>query len=275
VYRVIIVEDSDWIRKGLEFTVPWRDYGFTVVGTAANGREGYELAARLEPDLALVDVKMPVMDGLAMMELLRDEGRRSPEFIVVSGYADFSLARRAILLGARDYLLKPVSDEDLAGVLKRMSATLARNESARRLEAVFEAQSFDPDFVAFFRRLLDESIRKDDLVGYAARRIEERFDTDIALGDVAAELEVSESTLGRRMKQVTGCTFVEYATMVRVRKALEMLADPACRVSEVACKVGISDARYFSALFKRYTGFTPSRFRKIAVAGADSDPAQD
>jgi two-component system, response regulator YesN len=274
VYRVIIVEDSDWIRKGLEFTVPWQDYGFTVVGTAANGRDGYDLAMRLEPDLALVDIKMPVMDGLAMMERLRDHSRRSPEFIVVSGYDDFSFARRAILLGARDYLLKPVSDEDLAGVLRRMSAALSRNESARRLEAVFEGQSFDPEFVAFFRRLLDESVRNDDLVGYAARRIEERFDTDIALGDVAAELEVSESTLGRRMKIVTGCTFVEYATMVRVRKALEMLADPACRVNEVAYKVGISDARYFSSLFKRYTGFTPSQFRKI-VEGSPTDIARD
>jgi two-component system, response regulator YesN len=274
VYRVIIVEDSDWIRRGLEFTVPWQDYGFTVAGTAANGRDGYDLAMRLEPDLALVDIKMPVMDGLEMIEALREDGFRSPEFIVVSGYDDFSLARRAILLGARDYLLKPVSDEDLAAALKRMSAALSRTDSARRLESLLEGQSFDPEFVEFFRRLLDESVRKDDLVGYAVRRVEERFDTDISLGDIAAELEVSESTLGRRFKAATGYTFVEYATMVRVRKALEMLADPACRVNEVAYKVGISDARYFSSLFKRYTGFTPSQFRKI-VEGSPTDRPRD
>ena len=271
MYRVIIVEDSDWIRKGLVFTVPWQDYGFAVVGSAPNGQEGLELIRESRPDLVIMDIKMPRMDGLSMMEAVLGEGICRPEFIVISGYDDFAFTRRAILLGARDYLLKPIGDEELGEVLRRTAATLARAESSRRLDSVLRSQAFDPDFVAFFHRLLDETVRRDDLAGYAVRRIEERFETDICLGDVAAELRVSESTLGKRFKRVTGSTFVEYATMVRMKKALEFLADPACRVNEVACKVGISDTRYFSTLFKRYTGFTPSRFRKI-VEGGDSGP---
>lgn len=268
MYRVIIVEDSDWIRKGLEFTVPWQALGFTVVGTASNGIAGLDLIRELEPDLVILDIKMPQMDGLSMIERIRDEKARSPEFIVISGYIDFAFTRRAILLGARDYLLKPIADKDLVEVLKRMASTLSRSSAARRLEALFQRQTFDPGFIAFFRRLIDESVRGDDLAGYATMRIEERFDTDIALGDVASELRVSESTLGKRFKRVTGCTFVEYATMVRIKKALELLADPECRVNEVACKVGIGDTRYFSSIFKRYTGFTPSQFRKIVDGDA-------
>ena len=65
----------------------------------------------------------------------------------------------------------------------------------------------------------------------------------------------------------TGLTYVEYATMVRIRKAMEFLADPACRVNEVANRVGVADSRYFSSIFKRYTGFTPSEFRKMAEDG--------
>jgi len=275
MYRVIIVEDSDWIRKGLEFTVPWQEFGFTVVGSAANGLEGHELIRDLAPDLVLLDIKMPLMDGLSMIERLHEEQARIPEIIIISGYDDFAFTRRAILLGARDYLLKPVSDEELVGALKRMAAALSRGDATRRLETLFERQAFDPSFVAFFHRLLDESVQKDDVVGYAVRRIEERFDTDIALGDVASELEVSESTLGKRFKRVTGCSFVEYATMVRIKKALEFLADPACRVNEVAYKVGISDTRYFSSLFKRYTGFTPSQFRKIAEGESIAPPEAD
>jgi two-component system response regulator YesN len=273
MYRVIVVEDSDWIRKGLEFTVPWQEYGFVVVGSAADGLEGLELVRATRPDLALVDIKMPRMDGLAMIERLREEGGRVPEFVVISGYGDFELTRRAILLGARDYLLKPVSDEELAAALRRVASTLSRADAAGRLEALFRRQSFDPAFVAFFDRLMDESVKRDDLAGYAMRRAEERFDTDIALGDVAAELGVSESTLGKRFKKVAGCTFVEYATMVRIKKALELLADPRVRVGEVSAAVGIADSRYFSGLFKRYTGFTPSQFRKIA--GGDEGTEED
>jgi two-component system response regulator YesN len=268
---VIIVEDSDWIRKGLEFTVPWQEYGFAVIGSASNGLEGLELIRRLEPDLVILDIKMPQMDGLTMIERLRETGGRSPEFIVISGYVDFAFTRKAILLGARDYLLKPIADDDLVEVLKRMALTLSRGDAVRRLEALFERQAFDPGFVAFFHSLMDESVKRDDLAGYAMRRAEERFDTDIALGDIADELRVSESTLGKRFKRVTGRTFVEYATMVRIKKALEFLADPACRVNEVSCKVGIADTRYFSSLFKRYTGFTPSQFRKIVEGDAMGD----
>jgi two-component system, response regulator YesN len=264
VFRVIVVEDSDWIRKGLIYSVPWQELGFTVVGSAADGQEGYELICRTAPDLVLLDIKMPRLDGLSMMERLLETQEQTPDFIIISGYDDFSFTRKAIVLGARDYLLKPIADDELHGVLKRAAEALRRKDAAQRTKLLLEGGSFAPEFISFFRRVVDESVKKDDLAGYAVRRIEERFDTDIGPGDVASELGVSESTLGKRFKKVTGHSFVEYATMVRVMKALELLADPNCRVNEVANRVGISDSRYFSSIFKRHTGYTPSEFRKIA-----------
>jgi two-component system response regulator YesN len=265
MFRVIVVEDSDWIRKGLVYSVPWQELGFTVVGAAADGMEGFDMVRKAAPDLVLLDIKMPRLDGLSMMERLREAaGERAPEFIIISGWDDFAFTRKAIVLGARDYLLKPIADEELAAVLRRTAEALRGKDAARRMKILLEQRSFSPEFVAFFRRLMDRTVRKDDFAGYAVRRIEERFDTDISPGDVASELGVSESTLGKRFRSVTGYSFVEYATMVRVMKALEFLADPNCRVGEVANRVGISDSRYFSSVFKRHTGYTPSEFRKIA-----------
>jgi two-component system, response regulator YesN len=261
--RVIIVEDSDWIRKGLIFSVPWQELGFTVVGSAADGEEGYDLIRKEAPDLVVMDIKMPRLDGLSMMERLRELPERAPEFIIISGYDDFTFTRRAIVLGARDYLLKPISDDELADVLKRTANALRGRDAAMRMKLLLERGDFAPEFIDFFRRIMDESSKRDDLVGYAVRRIQERFDTDLSPGDVASELGVSESTLGKRFKRDTGHSFVEYSTMVRVKKALEFLADPACRVNEVANRVGIADSRYFSSIFKRQTGYTPSEFRKI------------
>jgi two-component system, response regulator YesN len=275
VFRVVIVEDSDWIRKGLIYSVPWPDFGFTVVASAADGQEGYDLVRETAPDLVLLDIKMPRLDGLSMMERLREINEPFPEFIIISGYDDFAFTRRAIVLGARDYLLKPIADDELAAVLKRTAESLRIKDSARRMRLLLDRRDFAPEFVAFFGRLMDESVKKDDLAGYAVRRIEERFDTDIGPGDVASELGVSESTLGKRFKRVTGYSFVEYATMVRVMKALEFLADPNCRVNEVANRVGISDSRYFSLIFKRETGYTPSAFRKIAEGDSIGEREED
>jgi two-component system response regulator YesN len=271
VFRVIVVEDSDWIRKGLVYSVPWQELGFTVVGAAADGREGFALIRGAAPDLVLLDIKMPLLDGLSMMERLRAEMENAPEFIIISGYDDFAYTRKAIVLGARDYLLKPIADDELAAVLKRTAEALRGKDAARRMKLLLEQKRFTPEFVAFFQRLVDESVRNDDLAGYAVRRIQERFDTDIGAGDVAAELGVSESTLGKRFRRVTGYSFVEYATMVRVMKALEFLSDPKCRVGEVAGRVGIADSRYFSSIFKQHTGYTPSEFRKIAEGGGIGD----
>ncbi len=272
MFRVIVVEDSDWIRKGLVYSVPWQEMGYTVVGAAADGGEGFGLIKKEAPDLVLLDIKMPVMDGLSMMERLRADMESPPEFIIISGYDDFAYTRKAIVLGARDYLLKPIADEELAAVLKRTAEALRSKDTALRMKTLLEKNSFAPEFVDFFRRLMDRSVRGDDMAGYAVRRIEERFDTDIGAGDVAAELGVSESTLGKRFRRVTGFSFVEYATMVRVMKALELLADPACRVNEVANRVGMADSRYFSSVFKKMTGYTPSSFRKIAEGDGIGEP---
>jgi two-component system, response regulator YesN len=264
MFKVIVVEDSDWIRNGLVFSVPWQEYGMTVVGSAGDGLEGYHLARRIQPDLVLLDIKMPAMDGLSMVERLGQELDPTPEFVIISGHDDFAYARRAMVLGVRDYLLKPIADEELANLLRKVAEVLRAKAAARRLDQLLGRKTFAPEFVAFFRRLMDESVKKDDAASYAVRRIVDGYATDVAPGDVARELGVSESTLGKRFRRATGHSFVEYATMVRIMKALEMLADPNCRVSEVAVKVGIADSRYFSSIFKRYTGYTPSEFRKIA-----------
>ena len=67
MYRVVIAEDEDIIRKGLVYSIPWADMGCTVVGEAANGVEGVALIQRLEPDIVVADINMPILDGLGMI----------------------------------------------------------------------------------------------------------------------------------------------------------------------------------------------------------------
>lgn len=105
--KAIIIDDEDYIREGLKKIIDWNKYGFYICGEASNGLRGLTQVRELSPDLVIVDVKMPMMDGLEMVKNLRIDGV-SCEFIVLSAYSDFKYAQTAIELGIDSYLLKPI-----------------------------------------------------------------------------------------------------------------------------------------------------------------------
>lgn len=136
--KVLIVDDEPKLRQGLQTLIPWESLGFTVAATAANGAEALTVVEDTAPDLALVDIRMPVMDGLQLIERLTSAGH-SMQFIILSGYADFEYAKQAIQFGVAGYLLKPVNTSELTAGLMRVRERIEENRSKldhRRLEAV-------------------------------------------------------------------------------------------------------------------------------------------
>ena len=120
MYRVLLVEDEEIIRKGIRYSVPWEEYGCSVVAEAENGAVGEEKIAELRPDIVITDIRMPDMDGLEMLR----EGRAVCPFhaIIISGYGEFDYAQQAIRLGVAEYLLKPVDVNELKNCLRRIAA---------------------------------------------------------------------------------------------------------------------------------------------------------
>ena len=116
--RILIVEDEVKIRVGLSKLIEAQS-GHTIIGEAKNGKEGMEMALRLHPELILTDIRMPLMNGLEMLEQLK---RKKLKFhsVLLTGYAEFEYARRAIWLGADNYLLKPIGVEDVQRVLQEV-----------------------------------------------------------------------------------------------------------------------------------------------------------
>ena len=107
MHKVLIVEDEDIMRKGLMFMPQWQEVDCIVVGEAANGQDGLEEIQKYRPDIVIVDINMPVMDGLEMLEKsIREYGY---DAIIVSSYGEFEYARRGISLGVTEYLLKPIN----------------------------------------------------------------------------------------------------------------------------------------------------------------------
>ena len=121
------MEDEAPIRDGLEGILKKLNPVYQVVGKADNGREGLELIRRLRPDVIIVDIRMPDMDGLAMLKTLRKEGLET-KALIVSAYSDFDYAREAMELGVLPYLLKPVRIGELKKALAGAEEELRQEE---------------------------------------------------------------------------------------------------------------------------------------------------
>ena len=120
--RILIVEDEVKIRVGISKLISSQS-GHTIVGEAKNGMEGYEMAIRLRPELIITDIRMPVMNWLEMLAKIQED-KVACHSVILSGYSEFEYAKKAITLGADDYLLKPIAAEDVKEVLDRIEEKL-------------------------------------------------------------------------------------------------------------------------------------------------------
>ncbi|MEA5016753.1 MAG: response regulator [Candidatus Limiplasma sp.] len=121
---VIIVDDEKIIREGLARVIQDKCPGFQVVGEAADGDSALKLTRALRPQVAIVDIRMPVMGGIDYMRIASQEPS-PPRFIVLTGYADFEYARQIIGLGCEGYLLKPLKHKELTELMGKIAAALA------------------------------------------------------------------------------------------------------------------------------------------------------
>ncbi|HOX13542.1 MAG TPA: helix-turn-helix domain-containing protein [Spirochaetia bacterium] len=258
--RLLISEDEELFRRELETTVPWADWGFVLVGAAEDGAQAWDLLRSRRAEAVLTDVRMPLVDGIELMRKASDLPLpERPLFVIVSGYADFRYAQEAVRLGAFDYLLKPVEDEALEGTMRRAAAEL---ESRDARDGLLRSSASDP-VLAFFRNYLPGRTREpgDAYVEAAVEEISARYLSDLTVDAAAGRLGISGDHLARIFKRRTGYTFNEYLTRFRIQRAVELLRDPSVRVGEVADLCGYRDPRYFSVLFRRLVGMTPSEFR--------------
>lgn len=248
MYKVIVVEDETVVRRGIILTINWAALNCVIVGEASNGQEGEALIGRLNPDIVVTDVKMPRMDGVEMITLLRSRGCRT-RFILLTAYSDFKYAQSALRLGVSDYLIKPLSDGNLEEAILRVCGQME--------ESVKKEETNDTPILRFNL----EKKAKSKYVEQAIRFIRSNYREDINISTVAGSLEISEGYLSRVFKKETDYTFTNYLIYYRIQLAMNLLKDCRVKVYEVADRVGYSDTNYFSAQFKKIVGVSPSEYQ--------------
>lgn len=133
--KLMLVDDEPVIRKGIRTSIEWDKYDVEIAGEATNGKDALEMALGLKPDIVVTDIRMPVMDGLALAGELRT---RLPDtrVVILSGYDDFDYAKEAISLGVSEYLLKPVRAEDLVALVIKFKNEIAKTRLERNRNQV-------------------------------------------------------------------------------------------------------------------------------------------
>lgn len=240
---VVLVDDEQVILTGLMRVFPWEEYGCRVAGTASDGLEGLRLIRKLRPDILLTDIRMPNLDGLGMVAALKSEFP-GLQIAILTAYRDFEYARQAMTLGVCRYLLKPSRMDEL-------------REAVRHMTGVLDGRAPEPDAAAAPEGEAAGSF----VVRAAMAYLEAHCAEHITLSQVADHVFVSQWHLSKLINRHMNQSFFDLINQMRVKKARELLRDPALRVHEVAERVGYADVAHFSKIFKRLTGKSPVEYR--------------
>lgn len=238
--KLLIADDEEIIRNGIAKYVQLHTDRFDKIFLASNGQETIDIIFRNKPDIMLLDVQMPVKDGITVME----EANRAdilPYTVILSGYDDFRYCQQAIRFGARDYLLKPVRSSDILQKLNKVA---------------------DEMFGVVKPEIEDTGREKNRLVEQAMEYMVEHYYENITLADVAQTVGITAGYLSTLFSQKLEKNFVDYLNELRISHACTYLKQNYLKTYEIAYKVGFRDEKYFSKVFKKITGQSPSEYRK-------------
>lgn len=344
MYKVLIVDDEELERKVLEFTLQNSGLPLTVVGQAASGREAIDKVYSLNPDLIIMDIKMPGIDGIEATRRIKELNPTS-EVIILTAYGKFSYSQQAIRAQASDYLLKPVQPQhliqavgqaldrlerkqlqlgpslDLSGFEKRLKsddfeegkrqltialedfkakqpnpgpavlssfglrllvvatqAVLSEGANPSQVTALEHDLAQELHLVASFEQMADWGekllnrclmllrtqyrLHDQAIVRKAMDYIESNYASNLTLNSVAAQVHLSPAYLSRIFTKKTGAGFSEYLTKVRLQRAKTRLRISDDTIDQIAAESGFNSNSYFTSVFKRYEGITPSEYRQ-------------
>lgn len=358
--KVMLVDDMDIVRRELKRFKLWEKNGFMIAGEAKNGHEALEKLDQAAFDMVITDIRMPKVDGIELLKRITEK-KLCPCVILCSDYSEFRYAKQGLVLGAFDYIVKPVVEEELDELLNRAKEyiqdkrfeqrkiMLLEKKLEEKVDIFFPQAEFDqliaaidsgdariPEYAAHIAdiacaRLEQDALKVRSLLKSILRQVKsklmenynwldkfmgsnemgaadfsevgevdslkeafvsdikrtvnmlrrlkpavqgggmleqvcsfvlENVDDEISLATTAEALFMNKSYISGNFKQKTGISFVEYLTIVKMERAKKLIRDENIRIYEIAGLLGYKDIEYFSRLFKKYIGFSPTEYRQ-------------
>lgn len=237
--RVLLADDEAAILEGYKLLFDWEKYQCEVVGTAMDGREAVEKARELKPDIVIMDINLPKLNGLEAIRAIQETAPADHPIymIVVTGYDEFSYCQEALRLRVSDFLLKPIDFDAFGEVIEGLVKKVMENPNRQVV--------------------LSDTLKK--IVDYVNKNLS---DEDMRLTLLAENMNMNPNYISQLFKKELGCGYHAYLNQVRVEKVKKYLRQTNEPISVVAELVGFSDYRIFTKIFKGIVGVTPSQFRK-------------
>jgi len=236
LYRIILVDDEEEVRKGIIRKIDWEALGFQVVGDAENGQDALEKIEQLEPDVVMTDIRMPYMDGLTLTSWIRQK-YPSVKVLIFSGFDDFEYAQKAIKLNVTEYILKPVNVEELTRILNRVRENLDQEIEQRR-DVDLLRESYLSSLPILRELFLNDMVRGNMPAENIRQKLEE-YKIDI-LG--AEKWLTAVINVENEASEETGLTFHQEKELIpiSVKSLLEDNLKDYCRFTAFNSAVGVT-----------------------------------
>jgi len=232
--KILLVDDEPVVRRALKMMIQNEGFPFEVVLEAGTGQEAVLLVEQHHPEVILLDIKMPGLDGISAAKKIKTITPQC-NIVFLTAYAKFDYAQAAIRCNARDYLVKPVNQDEL-----------------RLIIADCIGEIVPPIHLSHIQRILKTTVEY----------ILENFAKPLTLEAIAQQVHLSPAYFSSLFKREQGQTLTEFLTQVRLEKAKELLrGNPSLSIYEISKQVGYEDANYFSRIFKKKMGISPIAYR--------------
>lgn len=237
---VLLVDDEIMIREGFKRLFDWEAHDCQIVGEAADGVEALEKIDAYLPDLVIMDINIPIMNGLQVIQKAR---LKHPQmaFVIVSGYDDFSYCQQALRMRITDYILKPVNYEEFGTCIDNLKISLFQEKTATGEEP---------------------QEQEERVIMSMTRYLQQHLSEEISLSVLAEEFHLSAQYVSQMFKSEIGVNFLTYLTNIRMEHAKKLLLTTSLSIAEVAEQSGYGDYRVFSKSFRKHEGITPSQYRR-------------
>lgn len=236
--RVLLVDDEIMIREGFKKLFDWETHECVVVGEAADGMEAITKIDEEQPDIVIMDINIPIINGLKVIQLSRVK-YPSMAFVIVSGYDDFSYCREALRMQITDYILKPVNYEEFGSCIDRLEISLYNNEVKEK-----------------------PVVKKERVITGITKYMQEHLSEDVSLHILSEEFHLNSQYISQLFKNEIGVNFLTYLTNIRMEHAKKLLLSSSLSIAEVSEQSGYGDYRVFTKVFKKSEGITPSQYRR-------------
>ena len=223
------------------------------ISEATNGKEAVQLYEKEHSQIIIMDISMPELNGVEAAEKIRS---MDEDCIIVflTAYDEFSYAKRAIVIRALDYLLKPCDEEELTAVMEE-----AMRLTDKAVENKKNSSGWNPDAEP---PKDPETERVNQVAEKIRTYIRENYMNEISMQDAARQFNYSDAYFCKLFKQCFDQNFTTYLTNFRINEAKRLLKDRNISVKDAGMKVGYYDSNYFAKVFKRVTGMIPSEYRE-------------